>query len=543
YGLTKWDDLFNIRQKLALITFMHKIRGNYQRIKEDCHTIGLEKYGIDYKEAAKAVSGYLAIILDRLADHNSSLNLWQAGRESMKNTFGRQSLPMVWDYAEVNPFSGSTGDWNGAIDWVKRVIDTTCAGVLSKIIHVTNDSAVKLSFPATFFDAVFTDPPYYDNVPYADLSDFFYVWLKRTVGDLFPNIFATPLTPKENEIVQLAKLNKKYSYKTKEFFEENLTRSFREINRVLKPGGIAVIVYAHRTTAGWETMLNSLINAGLVVTASWPIHTEMKSRLIARASATLASSIYMVCRKLPREKIGFYNELQPLVEERIRSKLQQFWDAGIAGGDFFVSAIGPAMEIFSKFERIEKYSGEAVRVTNFLKYIRTVSTRFIVDKLLKGTSPTEIDKESQFYLTYRWTYLDNRVEFSDARKLAIASGVNLEELWDKNGFVQKSGSNISVLGPNQRKTIEKSRNMVDIMHQTVLLWEKGKRDEIDELMTKTGHKTNPAFWQFCQAVAECLLMGNKEKQLLEGFLLGKDNYMRDRRKDNRLKGLDQFLGA
>ena len=405
---------------------------------------------------------------------------------------------------------------------------------------VSQSSATSLPFPDNHFDAILTDPPYYDNVPYADLSDFFYVWLKRSVGDLFPDLFTTPLTPKASEAIAEPMRQEN----AKEFFEKSLSDSFKEIHRVLKPGGIAVIVYAHKTTDGWETMLNSLVDAGLVVTASWPIHTEMETRLRAGGSAALASSIYMVCRKMKRERVGYYSEVQPRIRERVEEKLHQFWNEGIMGGDFFISAIGPAMEVFSRYERVEKYSGEVVTTADLLDYIRSVSTGFIVERLLKDVSSSEIDKESQFYLTYRWTYLDHTVEYDDARKLASATGVSLEKLWARGGFVRKSGSKITVLDAKSRDEFDEVHSMVDVMHRAVLLWEKGKRDEIAELLRETGFSESPALRQFSQAVAESLMNGNKEKQLLEGFLMGIDSYTGEKGKiDEKQTLLDQFGGG
>lgn len=526
YGMTKWQDLFNPRQKLALITFMDKIKFSYDKIRENCDKVGIDKYGLDSGVAAKVVMGYLGIIFGRLAEKNPTISRWQNTRETASGIFGRQAIPMMWDYIEINPISGSTGDWSGASDWVLRVIKH--CSLNSNNVTVFQSSATSLPFPDNYFDAVFTDPPYYDNVPYADLSDFFYVWLKRCIGDIYPDLFSTPLTPKKGEIVFLSHLCDDYSLRTKDFFETELSKSFSETCRTLKPEGIAVIIYAHKTTAGWESMLNSLVKVGLVVTASWPVHTEMKSRLIAAASAALSSSIYMVCRKTEREKVGFYSELQPKIKERIETKLQQFWNEGIAGGDFFISAIGPGMEIFSQYERVEKLSGEQVTTAELLDFIRSVSTDFIVRKLLSDVASSKIDNESEFYLAYRWAYLDNTVEYDDARKLATASGVSLEKLWGPGGFVKKTHSKssvvISVLGPKERSEVDSIRSMVDVMHKTLLLWEKGKKEELAELLAQTGYADNPAFKQFCQAVAESLLNGNKEKQLLEGFLIGIDTY-------------------
>jgi adenine-specific DNA methylase len=188
---------------------------------------------------------------------------------------------------------------------------------------VTQSSATSLPYPDNYFDAVFTDPPYYDNVPYSYLSDFFYVWLKRTIGDLYPDLFSTPLTPKSKEIV--AYTNERTWEEAKTFFEENLKRSFQEICRMLKPNGIATIVYTHKSTKGWETLINSLLDSGLVVTASWPIDTEMKTRLRAKESAALASSIYFVVHKTEKRETGWLNEVKEEIKKYVPAKLERLW--------------------------------------------------------------------------------------------------------------------------------------------------------------------------------------------------------------------------
>ena len=270
-----------------------------------------------------------------------------------------------------------------------------------------------------------------------------------------------------------------------------------------------------------------LVEAGFVVTGSWPIHSEMKSRLRAAQSAALASSIYMVCRKTVQEPLGFWNDIQPQVRQRVEEKLEQFWNAGIAGGDFFISAIGPGMEAYSRYERVETYDGRSITVLDLLHYIRQVATDFLVHRLLKNGSSGAIDKEAQFYLTYRWTFLDNKVEYDDARKIASAEGVNLDRLTeDGNSFVRKSGSSIEVQGPQKRKAVEEVTNMVDAMHLACRMWEQGHKDRIGQRLAEAGYSQSGAFWQFCQGVAECLPQGNKEKQLLEGLLLGREQYQK-----------------
>ena len=521
YGMKYWRELFNQRQQLTLVTFLGKVKANYENIQNQCAQISPTQNQVFFK----AIITYLAIILGRQLDYSSSLCMWVSDGEFMAHTFGRQALPMVWDYFEVNQFSGSTGDWESATGWVLRFILTNPAVTGADAI-VTQASAQKIPFPNMHFDAVLTDPPYYDSVPYAALSDFFYVWLKRSVGEVFPDLFSTPLTPKKAEAIMEPTRHSNASA-AKQFFEETLSASFSEIYRVVRPGGIVVIVYAHKTTEGWETMLNSLVDAGLVATASWPIHTERKTRLRSVASAALASSIYMVCRKMEREPVGFWNEIQPVIQARVEEKLKQFWDEGIAGGDFFISAIGPGMEEYSRYERVETYAGEPVGTDQLLAFIRQVSTNFLVNRLLEDAGGESIDKEAQFYLTFRWTYLENKVPYDDARKIASAEGVSLEDLWSRrNPFVKKTKATIEVLGPHKRKPVEEVRSMVDAMHRACQLWEQGQKAELTRMLGATGYGQSGAFWQFCQAVAECLINGSKEKQLLEGLLINKEGYMR-----------------
>src|SRR6266704_215952 len=240
YGMKRWGDLFNTRQKLALVTFANRVRQvNELMIQEDSNS-----------ELSCAVATYLAIAVDRLADYNSSITTWVPAGETIGHTFTRQALPMVWDYIEVNPASRATGDWNSALDWVLRVVDHCTQMSVSGVDTPTviQASATQLPYQDDFFDAILTDPPYYNSVPYADLSDFFYVWLKRTLGNLYPDLFVTPLSPKDKEITEMASWDKeRYAYKDQAFFEENLKRAFQEIWRVLKPKGITVIVYAHKS--------------------------------------------------------------------------------------------------------------------------------------------------------------------------------------------------------------------------------------------------------------------------------------------------------
>lgn len=431
---------------------------------------------------------------------------------------------------------------------------------------VQQGSATRLPYPDNHFDAVITDPPYYDSVPYADLSDFFYVWLKRTIGHLYPELFATPLTPKSDEMVAHASRMGGMAA-AKRQFEAMLVQAFCEIHRVLKPDGIAVIVFAHKTTEAWETVLNALLQAGLYPTASWPIHTEMKARLRAQESAALASSIYLVCRKRVSAAVGYWSEVRPQVKERIERRLSQFWDAGIRGADLFMSAIGPAMEAFGQYARVERASGDPVSAAELLELVQQTVSEYALKRILhEDAHAGELDPLSRFYLLYRWSYGRAEASFDEARKLAAGVGLELTEAWGPGRVIEQHKDKVRVLGPQERNwglgirgsglgirnqgkrgrrsnpaqatlgldpetlpdlfdqipnpqsPIPNPQSLIDVLQLACVLWESGQHGWLAQLLKGKGYGERPAFWLLAQAIAETLPAGDKEKQLLQGLL-------------------------
>ena len=518
YGMTKWGDLFNERQQLAHITCVEKIKLAYD-----------EMLKINYDpEYAKIITTYISLIFDKQIDYNSKLCRWRS-RESTGNTFGRQSIPMIWDYFELNPFGLLSSNWNTSTTWVVKVIEHLSASS-SNPAKINHGSATNLLYSDEFFDAIFTDPPYYDNIFYSLISNFFYVWLKRGLGHLYPELFSTPLAPSTSEVVAelpivigMSKKDalKKLDVKTKKDFEELLMRSFSEICRVLKKDGVVIIVYAHKSTSGWETLINSILNSGLVITAAWPINTELTNRLVANESAALSSSIYMVGRKWERESIGFYREIKKEMKKYLAKKLDLLWNEGISGADFFISAIGSAIEVFGKYEKIVDDGDNVIKITKMLDDVRKIVTDYAINKVVRGEFAENISQMTRFYILWRWAYGEAKVPFDDARKMGQSIGIDIEHEWNK-GFILKDKEFVRVLGPAERteKGLNDSHDLIDVLHQTLLIWKGKDSATVKKFLADKSYKNSDVLKRVGQAISESLPQESTEKKWLDGFLTG-----------------------
>jgi len=512
----KWGSLFNPRQALALVTFGKWVREAHKEILQ-------ETGDPDY---AKAVATYLAFAIDFIANRNSTICFWDNRTEKFYQTFLGHHIHMVWDYAESNPFSKVAGSWNSANTWVVEYVERE-ASIANRKTSVKCVSAAVLEFRDSSFDAVVVDPPYYDNVPYADLSDFFYVWLKRTVGNLYPEAFKTELTPKDEEIVHNPARwggGKEGEEISRKHFERLLTQAFREIHRVLKPDGIAVIMFTHRSTAAWEKLIESLLSAGLYPTASWPVHTEMEASTHTREKGSIRSTILLACRKRPAGKAatGWYHEIRPEMEEHLRRRLEEFWRAGIHGADFFVAGIGPALEVLGKYGRVLTPAGEEVTVGRFLDEVRALVADYALERLFQD-GVGEVDPPTRFYLLWRWAFGSGEVLFDEARKLALAEGAEIDELV-RTGLARKNKDKVKVLGALERDERSLSREiggiypLVNALQTALRLWHMGDTDGIRGFLDERGLARSETFWRLAQALREVLPDGDEERTLLDQFL-------------------------
>jgi len=444
-GIDEWGSLFSSRQKLAFVTFLKVLRSTNDLMRKEHKDQGF----------VRAINTILAIGLDKLIDSNSSICRWRPTSEDIGNTFGRQALGIVWDFADINVFSGSSRDWLHSIDGCLNAMKV--AGFSSTVGSAQQASADAHPLSDGISQLVFTDPPYYDSVPYADLSDFFYVWLKRSIGSQYPELFHENLSPKRAEIVQLSERNPVYAYKTRENYEKLMKYAMMESRRLLGYGGLGVVVFAHKQTDAWESQLQAMVDAGWVMTSSWPIDTEKASRLRAQHSAALASSIHLVCRPRTGEEIGDWRDVLQELPPRIHDWMPRLAEEGVVGADAIFACLGPALEIFSRYSHVEKTSGEIVTLKEYLGEVWAAVAKEALAMIFSGADATGFEEDARLTAMWLWTLKTGdgngglstkegdeeeeekgtaktkalpgfSLEYDAARKIAQGLGVHLENL-------------------------------------------------------------------------------------------------------------------
>lgn len=513
YCIDTWRGLFNDRQLLVLGTLARLVREASQEMLAE---------GMDHGQS-RAVCTYLAFAVDKIADYDSSFCSWVAGGEFVAHTFPQQSIRMAWDYPEVDPLASVSGSWDGAVGWIERVLEHLCA-VGQPPAHVGRGNAQSLSYPDDYFDAVIVDPPYYDAFQYGDLSDFFYVWLKRSVGHLYPELFVTPLTPKQAEVIENRADKASAEYISHEEFERRLQNALSEIARVVKPNGLVSLVFAHTDVEAWERLLRGLRTAGLVVTTSWPMRSEREARSTAQISAVLSSSVVLVCRRQLASVDGFYDDVVRELEARIADRLAIFEDMQLVGADYFISAIGPAFEVFANYSRVVRLSGEEVDVDELMVLARQSVARHAIRRLLGGENVSALDSRSLMYLTWRWAYDGEPIPADEAYKLGRAFDIDLTELARPGDLIAKTGDSFKLLGPHERKNVKIAAipSPIDVMHAAAQFHDAGRRNELEELLGTTGMGGEPGFWAAATAIAQSLPDGNRERTMLLGLTGNRD---------------------
>lgn len=543
YGLDQWHKLFTPRQLIGIAALLKATRSLKSRLTEESYT----------NETAVALAALIATVLDRIADRGSSLCSWTVGYDQIRNTFVRFALPMNWDHAETSVTADASGGYPGGIEWLSLYLEHAFRFIKdAPTPTVLRNSATQ---PVQGeYDIVVTDPPYYDAIPYSDLMDFFYVWLRRTLHGLSPELdraFSEPLSPKWNhetndgELIDDASRFEGDREASKRNYEEGMARAFKACHTALKPEGRLVIVFAHKHPDAWETLVAAIIRAGFVVDGSWPIQTEREARTRSLSSAALSSSVWLVCKKRdPMAKAGWDAQVLKEMETSITAKLRDFWDAGIRGPDFVWAATGPAMEAYSRYPAVKKASepGQLMAVSEFLGHVRRIVVDFVVGRVLShgqgepapGDHP--LDDITTYYLLHRHDFGLKEAPAGPCILYAVSCSLSERELVDQYEVLAKGGGSaepddtandegddeaessgasggggkFKLKAWNARKhrslgletASGRSIPLVDQVHKLMQLWVAGDVVKVNDYLDARGLRRSQVFAQLIQALIE-----------------------------------------
>ena len=495
YGMDRWHKLFSSRQLVAMLTYLETLRELAPKMERE---LG--------KERASAVRTYLGVVLDKCANYNCVLASWHAPRELIRSVFDRHDFSVKWSFAEMNMALKDRGAFPWALEQVvdsykglcrlvepsRPLFDAVPGGSRVGPVQITRGSAANLShLPSASVDAVVVDPPYGGNVMYAELSDFFYVWLKRSVGDLYPGWFDSELVDKDAEAVanparfENARGGQAKELATRDYLMK-MNRVFREMRRVVKPDGAMTVMFTHRETEMWNALGLALLETGWEIGSSWPVHTESEHSLhIARKNAA-RSTIFLFCR--PRElsdEVSFWNQdLRDEVRRTASERARDFQQAGIEGVDLYLSTFGPVLGVLSRSwpiisEEVDRETGEAVRLEPeaALSIARREVFALQREGLLDGRA-ANWDLATDWYLLAWKSFGAREFSYDEARKMAMAHGADADELRNSHKLLSRKGDSVTLLRPDQREgrdhvnpdSVTFSR-MIDALHTAMWLYD------------------------------------------------------------------------
>lgn len=505
YGLKTYGDLFTTRQLVALTTFSHLVQEAMERVKRDAIAGGrpddakvLNDRGAGATAYADAVAVYLAFAISKLADRGSSICTWFTDRDSTRNTFARQSIPMTWDFAELNTLLGGTGSFSGAVNWTAESIDGVAAGLGSPFGSVSQLDASSQGLSAD--KVISTDPPYYDNIGYADLSDFFYVWLRRSLRAVFPDLFATLAVPKTEELVAIP-----YRHGGKEkaeiFFLDGMTHAMHRLAEQAHPAFPVTIYYAFKqaesdgdegmTNTGWDTFLAAVIEAGFAISGTWPMRTELSNRMIGSGTNALASSIVLVCRtRLKEAPVGTRREFVAALKNELPPALVTLQRGNIAPVDLAQAAIGPGMEVYTRYDKVIDAEGKQISVGQALALINGVLGESLAEQ--EG----DFDPDTRWAVTW---FAENGFaegEYGRAEQLSKSKNTSVDGM-RQAGIIKSGKSKVRLLKPAELPedwdpASDSRLTAWEIVHQLIRNLEAGGEAAAAQLAAKLGAKAETA---------------------------------------------------
>jgi adenine-specific DNA methylase len=558
YGLDQWRKLFSARQLLAVGTFVLRVRAARSEMANS--------YSPDWREALLA---YLSCGFDRMLDFNAATLSWITSVEAIGHTFVRFALPMTWDFAEAVPINAVRGGWEMCLGAVMES-QPILAGAECARVEALNRSALE-GLQAGCYDAVVTDPPYYDAIPYSDLMDYFYVWQRRTlrgVSAAIDEAYAGRLSPKwdqeknDGELIDDASRHGNDAGKSRAAYEDGMARVFLNCRTALTDAGRLVIVFANKQPDAWATLVSAIIRAGFVVDGSWPIQTEQAARMRAQSSSALASSVWLVAKKRsPTARPGWDSAVLAEMRENVAQEMRGFWDAGIRGPDFVWAATGPALEAYSKYPVVRKADtpDEVMSVSEFLTHVRRMVVDFVVGRVLSGDGEIDdqaaadrLDEPTAYYLLHRNDFGMDDAPAGTCILYAVSCGLSDKELVDTWDILARtsggdadddeeddaeadaddatdddegSGSKLKLKTWAQRKARTMGYEapggrpipLIDRVHRLMHLWKAQDVHKVDEYLDDNALRRNELFKRFLQSLVELSPRASEERSLLESL--------------------------
>jgi adenine-specific DNA methylase len=531
YGMPLWRDMFSPRQLLGHAIYLEEIR----RVKA-------EIFAELPREKAEAIAVYLALIFDKCCAYNCRTSRWHAARQVLAPQFERHDFSFKWSFAE---FDAAHMLWPWALDQIadaylgiaalthkpatlfaerqrSATSDPPASGHWSlatghcPVSVSLADAAEYRELPDGSVHLICVDPPYYENVMYAELSDFFYVWQKRTLGDLFPQWFSSELAEKEREAVanpaRFRGLARRARDLAEHDYEAKMRASFTRMRELLRPEGVLTVMFNHKKVEAWDTLASALIGAGFEITASWPIRTESEHSLHQARKNAANSTILLVCRKRHAGgEGGWWEDALPRVRETVRERLERFEELGITGVDLMLSTFGPALQVISSRWPVRLRSGEEVRPEVALDEARRVVTEYRMEKLLREHRQAGLDPPTLWTILAWDIYRAETFPFGEAHKLAIATGVDLDQQIFRRHLAAKSGSNVQLLEPalRQRRSqvnpeADEFSTLIDAIHTAMLVWQEDGAAGCRRLFDRTGLSRREEFVAGVQGLLRAL---------------------------------------
>lgn len=512
WGFKAFGDMFTDRQLICIQTIIDKLdilKNEIQTNSEDFH----------YNSS---VITYLAIFIDRIVQQQTSFGLIKPNRETFASPFGRQAIPMVFDFPEVNPFCNSSGSALNQLDWILRYILSE-----SDTVYYSNtknaSSGDKAQFIKKELTAVVTDPPYYDAISYADLSDFFYIWMKRTIGDIYPNNFSTPQTPKSEECTAI-----KHYHNDKETAKKHFENKLFQILDAIEhqTSEVVSIMFAHQSTEAWTTLCNSILGSRMNITGSWAIDSEMANRNMSIGGAALQSSVTIACKPSNRQGYGEYREVKKAIERTVAKEVEELYRLGFRGADLLTACFGQAVSEFGKYEKVEKADGSEVTVAELLEMARESA----FNALLKGFDGDDFTK---FYIGWLQLYGFAESEFDDAAKFSrVGLSINVQELFTdhiliKNGNKQALGGFKERLAASKTLGDKAGSHLIDQVHRAMHLYQGSNRGNLLEFIHRVASNPDSPFWRVLTSLCEILPGGSEDHKQATGLIANKESLIRE----------------